>query len=78
MVAKKQDSSLRADPVESFAIRVAVLVEKLNPVTALEFADHPEDLAVVRTPDRTGTDQDYFFHLNAVIDAARDQRVAVQ
>ena len=77
MVAEEQDSPLRTDPVESFAIRIAVLIEKLNPVPALELADHPENLAVVRTPDRTGADQNYFFHLDTVIHAARDQQVAI-
>ena len=81
MVAKKQDATLRADPVQAFAIReclaLAAGIAKLDPVTTPKFADTTENFAVVGTPYRIGADEGDFFDFDAIVCAARDLQVAV-
>lgn len=77
MVAEQQDAALRADPVESLTVLVAFCIAELGPVAALEFVHLAVDLALVGAPDRPGADQKHFFDFNAIVDATRDQQVAV-
>ena len=77
MVGEDKNAFLGADPVEALAGYFAFSIDEINPVSALQFVDLFQRLAIACSAQGGGADQRHFFDDDAFFDATGDQEVAL-